>query len=491
MPTIYCHNCQAQFSVPANTGECPSCGGGFVEEVPAAQAQPAGPAAGAAASGGGHSFTRTFTLPGGGRGTVYVSTGGLPGMGAGHPMGGVHDTGAGDPFVSQVLEAMLGGGFLHPGMGGMGAFGVPAGSGPFAGVGAGAGHPGEQEWLDRLMSQIMAEYQPASQAAAQRAVRSLPALAVRPKGARGEPGEGQAVARAGEPCSVCHDEFREGEEVLELPCSHNYHKDCLLPWLETHNTCPVCRYELPAEDPSVEARRRQRADAAAAAGSSTSSGSRQAQRRQQRGGPAAGPSGNRLADLLSNISASWDSLRGHDRSGSGDTAAAEAAHEPSSHPSSSQAAAGPSGSRDRSGAAAADQAAGYSTARPSAGPSPASGGSSGAAMLRQRREAAAQAAERRLRGESAPAAAMGPAAAATGWPGTSHAAPPAPPPSRVASAPHLPQHPAAEQQHRQQAEEEEEQGSSAAVAGAVAGGVLGALLGGALMLLGGRRRDRD
>ncbi len=52
------------------------------------------------------------------------------------------------------------------------------------------------------MSEIMAEYQPASQAAAQRAVRSLPALAVRPKDARGEPGEGQAVARAGEPCSV-------------------------------------------------------------------------------------------------------------------------------------------------------------------------------------------------------------------------------------------------------------------------------------------------
>lgn len=32
-------------------------------------------------------------------------------------------------------------------------------------------------------------------------------------------------------CPCCsHDEFREGEEVLELPCSHNYHKDCLLPW---------------------------------------------------------------------------------------------------------------------------------------------------------------------------------------------------------------------------------------------------------------------
>ncbi len=50
--------------------------------------------------------------------------------------------------------------------------------------------------------QIMNEYQPPSQAAAQRAVRSLPKLTVRAKDATGEPGEGEALARAGEPCSV-------------------------------------------------------------------------------------------------------------------------------------------------------------------------------------------------------------------------------------------------------------------------------------------------
>ena len=29
-----------------------------------------------------------------------------------------------------------------------------------------------------------------------------------------------------------------------MPCSHLFHDECLVPWLERHNTCPVCRFEL-------------------------------------------------------------------------------------------------------------------------------------------------------------------------------------------------------------------------------------------------------
>ena len=57
-------------------------------------------------------------------------------------------------------------------------------------------------------------------------------------------------------CAVCKDEFEIGQELLLMPCKHYFHNDCLLPWLNERNSCPVCRYELPTDDSDYEERKK-------------------------------------------------------------------------------------------------------------------------------------------------------------------------------------------------------------------------------------------
>ncbi|XP_031840283.1 E3 ubiquitin-protein ligase Iruka isoform X2 [Nomia melanderi] len=45
-------------------------------------------------------------------------------------------------------------------------------------------------------------------------------------------------------CSVCWEDFKLSEPVKQLPCLHIYHAPCILPWLELHGTCPICRQNL-------------------------------------------------------------------------------------------------------------------------------------------------------------------------------------------------------------------------------------------------------
>lgn len=49
-------------------------------------------------------------------------------------------------------------------------------------------------------------------------------------------------------CVVCQDNIEVDSTATSMPCSHSFHPDCLKPWLEAHNSCPVCRYQLETDD---------------------------------------------------------------------------------------------------------------------------------------------------------------------------------------------------------------------------------------------------
>ncbi|KAH8743240.1 hypothetical protein F5883DRAFT_48431 [Diaporthe sp. PMI_573] len=42
-------------------------------------------------------------------------------------------------------------------------------------------------------------------------------------------------------CTICIDELYLGDDVTVLPCKHWFHGECVVRWLEEHNTCPICR----------------------------------------------------------------------------------------------------------------------------------------------------------------------------------------------------------------------------------------------------------
>uniref|UniRef100_A0A4W5L395 Zgc:175214 n=1 Tax=Hucho hucho TaxID=62062 RepID=A0A4W5L395_9TELE len=39
---------------------------------------------------------------------------------------------------------------------------------------------------------------------------------------------------------ICLEEFRTRDELAVCPCSHAFHKKCLLKWLEIRSVCPMC-----------------------------------------------------------------------------------------------------------------------------------------------------------------------------------------------------------------------------------------------------------
>ncbi|BBN17639.1 E3 ubiquitin-protein ligase RNF115/126 [Marchantia polymorpha subsp. ruderalis] len=94
--------------------------------------------------------------------------------------------------------------------------------------------------LDQLIQQL-AENDPnryGAPPAAKTAVEAMPTIQI----------TSEHLGTDAAQCAVCKDEFELGSQVRQMPCKHMYHSDCILPWLAQHNSCPVCRFEMPTDD---------------------------------------------------------------------------------------------------------------------------------------------------------------------------------------------------------------------------------------------------
>lgn len=54
-------------------------------------------------------------------------------------------------------------------------------------------------------------------------------------------------------CPMTLNDFKEGDDIAELPCEHIFEKMAILKWLEEENDCcPVCRTKLPSKEIKVD-----------------------------------------------------------------------------------------------------------------------------------------------------------------------------------------------------------------------------------------------
>ncbi|XP_022897083.1 E3 ubiquitin-protein ligase RING1-like [Olea europaea var. sylvestris] len=259
----YCYQCEGNVTIiplPSPTAElvCPNCNGGFLEEsdtVP--PSNPTNPSdnpnqffsenfPSAAFGGLPIIFSSATGTPRGAAFSVRGGGGGLNDLSS--LFGGSRSSDEFNPFafLNQYVNGLQSRGaniqlvFEGPGGGGLGHgvdFGLPSNLGDYF-VG-----PGLEQLIQQLAENDPNRY--GTPPASKSAVDGLPNIKITE----------ELLATDSSQCAVCKDSFGLNEEAKQMPCKHIYHKDCILPWLELHNSCPVCRYELPTDDPDYENRR--------------------------------------------------------------------------------------------------------------------------------------------------------------------------------------------------------------------------------------------
>ncbi|XP_048881249.1 LOW QUALITY PROTEIN: E3 ubiquitin-protein ligase RNF115 [Brienomyrus brachyistius] len=142
------------------------------------------------------------------------------------------------PAVEGIVQQFLAGLFANSGA---------AGTTPLSWTGMLHSNPGDYAWgqggLDAVITQLLGQFENTGPPPAEKEkISSLPTVVI-----------SQEQADSNMECPVCKEDYAAGEAVRQLPCNHFFHSDCIVPWLELHDTCPVCRKSLNGEDSSAQA----------------------------------------------------------------------------------------------------------------------------------------------------------------------------------------------------------------------------------------------
>lgn len=260
-PRFYCHMCDEEINIPRNATDfiCPICSGGFVEELP--------PASSAVSSAAPSSSTSSNNMPGieeqqlesirgqianllasrnGPNLEININPNSARGSG-GQPIG---------QFVSLSPAVATGGGRVRPQsldrldnvlldfLQSISVVGALAGEvNPFDNSQLlFMGNLGDYAWgregLDTIVTQLLNQMETSGPPPlAKDKINDIPKVEV-----------AQEEVERKLQCSVCWEDFKLNETVRKLPCSHLFHEDCIVPWLNLHGTCPICRKSLSGEE---------------------------------------------------------------------------------------------------------------------------------------------------------------------------------------------------------------------------------------------------
>ncbi|KAK7291355.1 hypothetical protein RIF29_06428 [Crotalaria pallida] len=57
-----------------------------------------------------------------------------------------------------------------------------------------------------------------------------------------EEGGGGGSTACERKCAICYEDIDEG---VKMPCLHNFHRNCIVDWLNVASSCPLCRFKMP------------------------------------------------------------------------------------------------------------------------------------------------------------------------------------------------------------------------------------------------------